>query len=424
MSTYVKFIGSLLLLVLLGGAGWGAWRLATHTEAADEVYSPGDTHFRQAFAQRYDLGDFPVLLHGHSPYGMASTAIEGSLAWLQDHQAPDGRWSPDGYVRYSHRLELDSPMAATSTSAEVYLTAGAMLCFLASGYDHRLPSRYQRVLKRAVAWLLAWQHDDGGWGETTSSALASLALSEAYGLTADRSLHGPAQRALDFLLRRQNPGDPAGIDRGGWSPDHPDPRRHDSFTTCWCTLALRSGKAAGLDVGQGLAGAKWWLVTAWRQANPAWEKLDVYQDDSRFPAVYDALAGEGRSEGGEVAAAMVAQMLGYHPGDPLLDTLVNRVYARGLPRLQAWPTDACQLYQRTRVIRVYDGYRWDKWRRPLIDLLLENQEAVDYAGSWNPTAAGDEHSPGHEHSPGQGRILTTIYGHLTFQCFHRRGPAP
>ena len=42
-------------------------------------------------------------------------------------------------------------------------------------------------------------------------------------------------------------------------------------------MAMKSGKAAGLDTHGGLEGAKWWLDEAWKATNPNWENLDPYK---------------------------------------------------------------------------------------------------------------------------------------------------
>ena len=68
-------------------------------------------------------------------------------------------------------------------------------------------------MSRAVQVLVAAQHEDGSWAshehQGYASAIATLALSEAYGMTGSEELRGPAQRAVDFWVRTQSVS-------GGW----------------------------------------------------------------------------------------------------------------------------------------------------------------------------------------------------------------
>ena len=67
-----------------------------------------------------------------------------------------------------------------------------------------------------------------------------MALCEAYGMTQDRDLRGPAQKAVDFIVASQDPL------RGGWRYNPRD--GSDTSVTGWQLMALRSAQMAGLNV--------------------------------------------------------------------------------------------------------------------------------------------------------------------------------
>src|SRR5262245_1274699 len=82
--------------------------------------------------------------------------------------------------------------------------------------------------------------------------LATIALCEAYGLTADPNLKRSAQSAINFIVQAQDPVS------GGWR-DRP---REGGATSVfgWQVMALKAGQMAGLSVPRiTLRGAEKWL---------------------------------------------------------------------------------------------------------------------------------------------------------------------
>ena len=71
-------------------------------------------------------------------------------------------------------------------------------------------------------------------------AMASLALCEAYALTADDRLRVPVERAVAFLVKARSPG-------GGWryAPGEP---LGDTSILGWAVLVLKSAKMPGIAV--------------------------------------------------------------------------------------------------------------------------------------------------------------------------------
>jgi hypothetical protein len=83
-------------------------------------------------------------------------------------------------------------------------TGLGLLPFLGAG---QTPERgiYREHVKRGLAWLVSAQKADGdlrsGIGNMYSHGIASIALCEAYMLTKDPALRGPAQKS-DRLYRQ------------------------------------------------------------------------------------------------------------------------------------------------------------------------------------------------------------------------------
>jgi hypothetical protein len=143
-----------------------------------------------------------------------------SLLWLARHQDPDGSWSPGAFSCNCVGAPCSGPGAGNFTAG---LTGLSVLAFLGAGYSHLSGDLYisaerpghvlpfGRVVKKAVAWLQDHQAADGSMGVDGpkgmyNHAIAALAISEAYGMTASRDLQGPTQKAIDYLVASQNPG--------------------------------------------------------------------------------------------------------------------------------------------------------------------------------------------------------------------------
>src|SRR5262249_11440769 len=73
-----------------------------------------------------------------------------------------------------------------------------------------------------------------------SHSIASLAVCEALGMTGDKRLREPAQKAINYLLAAQ---DPKG---GGWR--YEPASGSDTSVTGWAVTALKSAELAGLNV--------------------------------------------------------------------------------------------------------------------------------------------------------------------------------
>ncbi len=164
-------------------------------------------------------------------------AVGAGLQWLAKHQSADGHWSLDGFHRDGKCNCQDA-----GRKDDVAGTGVAMLPFLGAGYTHRGKNdAHAQTVKQAIIWLAKHQKADGELSDDPQAqALGTLALCEAYGLTADPQTKGPAQRAVDFLVGKQTKN-------GGWD-GIPQTWGPGASTGVWPLIACRRAELAGLKV--------------------------------------------------------------------------------------------------------------------------------------------------------------------------------
>ena len=165
----------------------------------------------EAYQQRTVGGRKKGLKSGGGNEG-TELAVERGLDFFARLQFPDGHWSlhqlPPG-------VKLDDP-ALGQMESDTAATGLVLLTYLGGGYTH-LDDKHRAVVRKGVDWLIKHQKPNGdlftGGGEFTwfySHGIAAIALCEAYGMTQDPELREPARKAIDFIVKSQNPT------RGGW----------------------------------------------------------------------------------------------------------------------------------------------------------------------------------------------------------------
>ena len=120
------------------------------------------------------------------------------------------------------------------------------LSFLGSGHTH-LDGPYREDVRRGLEYLMRTQAADGNLGGHAAMfefmychAMATCALSEAYGMTRDDRLREPVRRAIGYTLAAQ---DPKG---GGWRYKPGD--AGDTSQLGWQLMALKSAELAGIPI--------------------------------------------------------------------------------------------------------------------------------------------------------------------------------
>lgn len=336
--------------------------------------------------------------------GVSEASVAAGLKWLHLHQAPDGHWSLDHFAHQARRQLANGDLvyepcncSGTGTDNDIAATAFGLLPMLGAGETHRggvqRVNLYTKDVERALKYLILKQRSDGDFGGGMyGHGLAAISMCEAYGLTGDPMLKGPAQRSLNFIVKAQGAS-------GGWDymPRGPE---HDTSIGGWQLMALKSGQMAGLEVPNAtLVGASKWLDDV---ATP-----DGSGYGYRSPGATPTMSAVG---------LLCRQYLGWGPR--------NAALIKGSQELKQTPPRALHniyyYYYATQVMHHMGGEAWEFWNPKMRDWLVSTQDRGQnlkhphQKGSWSPR--GDVHG-----FPG-GRIMITSMAVLTLEVYYRHLP--
>src|SRR5262245_19519606 len=157
----------------------------------------------------------------------AKKATAKALEWLASKQNADGSWS-DG--RYPHNTAI---------------TAFALLAFMSQGH-HPSQGLYGPEVAKGTRYLIASSRESDGYlvgprgGNMYCHGMATLALSQVWGMTGDEEVQKVLKKAVDLIVRCQS-------NEGGWRYE-PVPYGADISVTIMQVMALRGAKDSGLHV--------------------------------------------------------------------------------------------------------------------------------------------------------------------------------
>ena len=163
-----------------------------------------------------------------------STATEAAVAralrWIAKQQTSAGCWSLSG--PYSGKGGMESKTSATSL---------ALMSLLGTGQTHKV-GVYRDQVAGGLSWLIENQGEAGDLRAGSSGnsgmyahALATLVLCDAFKVTGDGTLRGPAQKAVDFIVAGQHTA-------GGWR--YKPGEAGDTSVVGWQLMALHSAKSS------------------------------------------------------------------------------------------------------------------------------------------------------------------------------------
>jgi hypothetical protein len=321
----------------------------------------------------------------------SEAAVAMALAWIAAHQLPDGGWNFDHTLGPGVRA---SPNPGTGTKARNGATAMALLPFLGAGQTHK-DGKYKENVRGGLYYLVANMKVKNGTGSFEepegrfySHGLASIALCEAYAMTHDKELMGPAQLCVNHIVYAQ---DPVG---GGWR--YEARQAGDTSVVGWQLMALKSAHMAYLQVPP-------------QTIRNATKFLDSVQSNSGATYGYTG-PGSGKST---TAVGLLCRMyLGWkhdHPG------LEKGVPALGAPSLSPNGSNMYFNYYATQVMRHYEGEEWKKWNEKMRDPLIEMQsKAGPTKGSW--------HMRGDHGADRGGRLYCTSMATMMLEVYYRHLP--
>jgi hypothetical protein len=346
------------------------------------------------------------LLKKYGGTAESEAAVAAGLLFLAQHQGADGSWSLDEFhLNYHEKPDPAAPAKDSNCTGQGNLkndiagTAFGLLPFLGAGMAHKpllgekkLAHNYAKTVDAALQYLLLKQGAGGDFGGGMyAHALATMAVCEAYGLTADPQLKKPAQKAIDHIVAAQ---DPAG---GGWR--YVPRQGGDTSVTGWQVAALKAGQMAGLNVPAAtLKGAEKWLDSVMLPDKGGYG----YTGPQETPTMS--------------AVGLLSRLnLGWGPE--------NSGVVAGVPRLKRNPPEGNNVYYNyyaSQVMFRVGGDNWEFWNPRMRDLLLKTQDqGKDPArpaqkGSWDP-------KPDH-HGAVAGRIMITSLSLVTLEVYYRHRP--
>ena len=225
-----------------------------------------------------------------------------------------------------------------------------------------------------------------------------MALCELYGVTRDFTLKRPAQKAVDFTLKSQNPN-------LGWRYGIKD-SHNDTSVTGWQVLALKAARTAGLDVPDAaFAGAQRWFQRATNTEgrtgylSPGSGSSMLAANDGKFDAVPCM-----------TAVAVVCRIF---TGERLSSEAVRsgaKIVADSPPAWSGRKLNFYYWYYGT--YAMYQVARhWKGWEKDMLAAVMPHQRdkgCVD--GSWDPVG---------EWCLQGGRVYATAINALTMEIYYR-----
>jgi hypothetical protein len=311
---------------------------------------------------------------------VVDAAVIKALEWLKRNQAADGSWGPN----------------------KPAMTGLGLLTFLAHG-ETTASKQYGATVEKAIRWLLANQKPDGMFAEKNqpgvyAHAIAAYAISEAYGLTRIPDLKPAMEKAIDQIVKGQQPG-------GSWDYSYNKGARRDTSVAGWHIQALKAAYIAGAET----PGIK--------------EAMDLAVKD--ITSAHDVQTGRffysarGSHQTDSITAVGVLSL-------QLLGQARSKEARAGLQAMQGakcdyrnppgWPMYAW--YYITQSKFHTGGQLWDSWNNQFAPELTKNQNDD---GSW--TSAGQNlKGDGHGKETNYGPVYSTTLAALTLQVYYRNLP--
>lgn len=332
----------------------------------------------------------------------SEAAVTEALKWLARHQLPNGGWT------FQHNLvcqgrcgDPGEPKFAKSLNAA---TAMALLPFLGAGQTQN-GGDFKEVVRRGLLFLI--KHGKAGRkrglpvldltdspGNMYSHGLATITLCEAYAMTEDPALAGPAQAAINFIVLAQ-------CHDGGWryKTDPSVGYGGDTSVVGWQVMALKSGHMGHLAVPPiAIEGAKMFL--------------DKVGSDGG--AMYGYTNPSTRLRPSCTAIGLLCRMYtGWDKSHPGIVEGVKKLSKTGVLK-----DDIYYNYYAAQVLRHYGGSEWDKFNVELRDWLVETQVSSGGAqGSWHFPKSRSHRGPKEG-----GRLASTAFATMILEVYYRHMP--
>ncbi len=336
----------------------------------------------------------------------SEAAVARGLAWVAKQQKKDGSWefTLEDDIRGGRRiLRAGKGQSMYQTAA----TGMSLLPFLAAGYTHRSgpDQKYQTTVAKGLEFLVKNQEADGSFTNNKykcmySHAIATVALCEAYGMTADRStLQTATKKAVKFIIESQG-------EDGSWG--YTPKQTGDTSIVGWQIQALHSARLSHIDVpDEVFARARKFLD---RVSTDSIKSTYGYRAPGATPTMTSV---------GLLCRVYMDNWTAVHPGFEEGMKYLTKQSKEDNPLLgkMRGGFDMYFLYYAMQVAHFHGGETWFKdWNPRVRDMLINKQVvgAGDNSGSWDPdtgTIGGM-----------CGRLGTTCLCLLTLEVYYRHLP--
>ncbi|MBR0226482.1 MAG: hypothetical protein IJL92_10530 [Thermoguttaceae bacterium] len=320
-----------------------------------------------------------------------------ALAWLAEHQRPDGSWS---YNMNECPSCGGKCRDSGSNSSTIAATAMGVLPFLAAGYTPT-KGKYKKVVAKGINYLIDQGQETefglsfrDGPGNMYSHGLATIALCETYAMldSSERSryrkLQYITQEAEQFIEYAQ-------ASDGGWRYEPKE--AGDTSVSGWQMMALKSAQMAGLNVSSD-------VIIAYRSFL---RDVVSYEDGSR----YFYKRGILESDSTDAIGLLCRLYMDWGIDNPSLIKGVDRLADADKSLNNPYYTyyAALLLYQ-------VGGRVWNKWNREMREKLIKTQRLDGHErGSWYPDKPD-------VHCMTGGRLYATSLNCLVLEVYYRFMP--
>ena len=273
-------------------------------------------------------------------------ATARALEWLASQQHPDGSWG-DG--KYPHNTAV---------------TSFTLLAFMSQGH---VPGQgfYGPEVAKGARFLVSSMRSDGylvgsRGGNMYCHGMATLALAEVWGMTADLEVKPALEKAVELIVRCQSK-------EGGWRYE-PAPSGADISVTIMQVMALRAAKNSGLHVPDStLKRAIEYIHSCHDEKTGGF----TYQPGNRQPGFARTAAG-----------VCVLQLSGQYDAKEIARA-VEYMEQSGDEKRHFWYGH----YYAVHAMHQVGGKKWEAWYTGIRDRLLPKQEA---AGNWSGGLGSDD----------------------------------
>jgi len=311
--------------------------------------------------------------------------VHFGLRWLCKVQEEDGHF--------------DARKFGAQEQGDLEATGLVLFALLGAGHTEKV-GQYKDHVRRAIAWLISRQRDDGGLARSQDGGVdglahcvASLALAEAAGMGRVGETMKAAQRAVDYATDKHQ----SSLDCGGGFGRAPGSSNPDLFTTVFGIMMLKSAKVAGLRV-----------------VPQGFDKAIVFLNkvEDKEKKGYSFLPGGEVTPRATLMGCLGRQFLGWRRDD-LREYVEKAVNEFGAAKLGEENSDIMTNYFGTLCVFQQGGDTWNSWNSKQNGELLKTQhKAGPTDGSWSACGVW----------PGMGRVGSTVFALLCREISYRYLP--